>query len=118
MEKHPKVAALIKLSNAASIERYNISRDDVIGGFLDAVHAAGSSTEMTAAWREIGRMLGHYEPDRVEVKHTVENMTKNKLEQMSERELLELAEMDEFTLERDHDLVAKYEVLSPEHDDS
>lgn len=112
MEKHPRVSPLIKLANAASIQRYNISRDDVIHGFMDAVTAAGSSTELTAAWREIGRMLGHYEPDRVDVRHSVENMTRNKLESMSERELLELAEMDEFTLDRDHDLVTTYEVIA------
>jgi hypothetical protein len=78
---------------------------------MDAVNAAGSSTELTQAWREIGKMLGHYAPDQVEHKVTVENMTQNKLESMSDAELSLLAEMDEFTLPRSHDLVANYEVL-------
>jgi len=110
-EKHPKIAPLLKLMNSASIQKYNLTRDDVIAGFLDAVSAAGSSTELTAAWREIGKMLGHYEPERVEHTLTVDNMTVNKLETMTEKELLKMSEMDEFTLDRDHDLVADYKVL-------
>lgn len=110
-EKHPKIAPIINMATSASLERYQLSRDDVVSGFMDAVNAAGSSTELTAAWREIGRMLGHYAPEQHEHKVSVENMTLNKLETMSDRDLAELAEMDEFTLPRDHELVAKYEVL-------
>jgi len=81
---------------------------------MDAVAAAGSSTELTAAWREIGKMLGHYAPELHEHRVSVENMTLNKLETMSDRDLAELAEMDEFTLPRDHELVANYKVLDEE----
>ena len=110
-EKHPKIAPIISMATSASMERYQLSRDDVVSGFMDAVNAAGSSTELTAAWREIGKMLGHYAPEMHEHRVSVENMTLNKLETMSDRDLAELAEMDEFTLPREHELVAKYEVL-------
>jgi len=110
-EKHPKISPIISMATSASLERYQLSRDDVVSGFMDAVSAAGSSTELTAAWREIGKMLGHYAPEQHEHRVAVENMTLNKLETMSDRDLAELAEMDEFTLPRDHELVAKYEVL-------
>lgn len=111
LEKHPKIAPLIRLMNERGAERYDLSRDDVISGFMDAVNAASTSTELTAAWREIGRMLGHYSPDQIQVTHQVENMTLNKLEAMNEDELLQLAEMEAFTLPREHDLVASYEVI-------
>lgn len=110
-EKHPKIAPIIHMASSQSMERYQLSRDDVVSGFMDAVNAAGSSTELTAAWREIGKMLGHYAPEQHEHRVAVENMTLNRLETMSDRDLAELAEMDEFTLPRDHELVAKYEVL-------
>jgi hypothetical protein len=110
-EKHPKIAPIISMANARSMERYQLSRDDIVSGFLDAVNSAGSSTELTAAWREIGKMLGHYAPEQHEHKVSVENMTLNRLETMSDQDLAALAEMDEFTLPRDHELVARYEVL-------
>lgn len=116
LEKHPKISPLIRLMNERGIERYDLSRDDVISGFMDAVNAAGNSTELVAAWREIGKLLGHYAPDRIEVKHQVENMTLNKLEAMSEEELAKLADMEEFNLPPDHDLVANYEVLKDDED--
>jgi len=111
-EKHPKIAPIIRMANSSSLERYQLSRDDVISGFMDAVHSAGSSTELTAAWREIGKMLGHYAPEQINHNHTVENMTLNKLETMDDQALAELAEMDEFTVSRDHDLVADYKIIN------
>lgn len=113
-EKHPRIAPLILMMNERVIEKYDLSRDDVIAGFMDAVNAAANSSELTAAWREIGKMLGHYSPEKLDIRHqhSVENMTLNKLESLPEAELLKLAEMPEFTLDRDHDLVANYEVLS------
>jgi len=110
-EKHPKIAPIIRMSDSQSLERYQLSRDDVISGFMDAVQSAGSSTELTSAWREIGKMLGHYAPETINHKVTVENMTLNKLESMSDADLAELAEMDDFTLSRDHELVADYKVI-------
>ena len=110
-EKHQKISPIIRMANSQSMERYQLSRDDVVSGFMDAVNAAGSSTELTQAWREIGKMLGHYAPDTVEHKVTVENMTINKIETMSDADLARLAEMEEFTLPREHVLVGKYEVI-------
>jgi hypothetical protein len=111
LEKHPKIAPLIKLAVDAPIEKFRISREDVIQGFMDSINAASTSTELTAAWREIAKMQGYYAPDQIEIKHSVENMTLNKLEAMPESELAKLAEMEAFTLPREHDLVAQYEVL-------
>lgn len=115
-EKHPKIAPIIRMSDSQSMERYQLSRDDVISGFMDAVQAAGSSTELTGAWREIGKMLGHYAPETINHKVTVENMTLNKLESMSDADLAEMAEMEEFTLSRDHELVAEYKVIDDDGD--
>jgi hypothetical protein len=117
-ENHPKVKPIIQAANQYAVDRYNVTRDDVVSGLMDAVTAAGSSTELTQAWREIGKLLGHYESEKIEIHHSVENMTLNKLETLSEKELLQLAEMPEFQLEHDHDLVANYQVLPVEDDES
>jgi len=104
-EKHPKIIPVINMMNMQALDRYNVSRDDVVGGLLDAVNAAGSSTELTIAWREIGKMLGHYEPEKHVHQVSVENLTVNKLETLPESELRRMAGMEEFRLERDHELV-------------
>lgn len=47
-----------------------ITRDDVIAGMMDGVHAAATSTELIAAWREIGRLIGVYAPKQIKVDHS------------------------------------------------
>lgn len=77
---------------AARVERYHqqIHREDVVSGFLDAVHMAANSSELTGAWREIGRILGHYEPTRVDVTVT----KREEIQKLSDAELINLAAED------------------------
>jgi phage terminase small subunit len=48
-------------------EEARITRDDVIDGFMEAIRQAkllGDPSTQIAGWREIGKMLGYYEPER------------------------------------------------------
>lgn len=110
-EKHPAIRSAIESSNRITAHRLELQRDDIIEGFMDAVRNAATATELVAAWREIGKLTGAYEPLKVEVEHRVQDMTLNKLQQMSEKQLAELAGMREYAVEADDPLAAEYSVL-------
>jgi hypothetical protein len=99
MEKHPKIQKALGLVRQQIIEKYDVGRDDVLRGMFDAVQASGNATELVAAWREIGRIIGVYEPTKVEVMHKIEDVTIEKLQRLSTKELIELAEGKDFVVE-------------------
>jgi hypothetical protein len=103
MEKHPRVQRALGSARQMLIEKFDVNRDDVLRGMFDAVQASGSATELVAAWREIGRIIGAYEPSKLEVMHRIEDVTLDKLQRLSTKELIELAEGDGFTVEADVD---------------
>ena len=83
--------------------RMNLSREDVIEGMMDAARAASNSMELVAAWREIGRIIGAYEPIKVEHSHKLEE-SQARMRQLSDEELARLADMDG-ALEGDYEVV-------------
>lgn len=89
-ELTPAVLYFMSLAAKAAVRRSVVTKEDVIAGLLDAVDAAATSTELTAAWREIGRVVGAYEPQRMEIVNKVEDLTRDKLLTMSTKELIEL----------------------------
>lgn len=89
-EQHPKIIRYLSLSTRSAVRKTLISRNDVIDGLLDAVESAGSSMELTQAWREIGRIIGAYEPAKVDVSLKIESLRNEQLVEMSEGELLEM----------------------------
>ena len=111
LEKHPKVREAMRAAQTIAAERIELGRDDIVQGFMDAVNSAGTAMELVAAWREIGKMVGAYEPVKVDVRHSIDDMTLNKLQRMSEDELLELAGQDDFRLPADDALAGEFEVV-------
>lgn len=99
MERHPKIQKILGTARQQIIEKFDVDRDDVLRGMFDAVQASGNATELVAAWREIGRIIGVYEPARVEVMHKIEDVTLDKLQRLSTKELIELAEGRDFVVE-------------------
>lgn len=95
LERNPKIVAVMRAINKQAFKSLALTREDVLAGFMDAVNSAASSTELTAAWREIGRVIGAYEPEVVVVKT---DPTPEQLRMMSERELVQLAGEDAFDL--------------------
>lgn len=65
------VFTALEEERAALIAETDISKKDVLNGLLAAVACARDSTELVNAWREIGKLLGHYEETKVRVTQTV-----------------------------------------------
>jgi phage terminase small subunit len=66
-EKQPNVVYMINTRRKLLREEARITRDDVIDGFMEAIRQAkllGDPSTQIAGWREIGKMLGYYEPER------------------------------------------------------
>lgn len=81
---------VIRSENAQEME---ISRKDVLAGFVHAVRQADTMAEpltQIQGWKEIGRMLGYYAPEKHEHEHKgqIEHMHKQ-VEDMSTEELEE-----------------------------
>jgi len=90
LEKNPKVRAAIRWlikESTASIEE--LTKSDVMTGMMDAVNAAATSAELVMAWREIGKLLGAYEPERKVLE--IHDYSRDELRTLSDKDLLKLA---------------------------
>lgn len=85
MERHPKVRAAAKFVLEKGIGG-EVDRTTVLTGLMDAVQSASTSAELTMAWREIGKLVGAYAPDRTE--HVIRDLTHDRLRTVSDQELL------------------------------
>ena len=76
-------------------ETFRIKREDVLIGLREAIKDAkllSDPTAQIAGWREIGRMLGYYEPERKIIELSDHTPTAiQQLQEISTSELLELA---------------------------
>ena len=91
LERHPVIRTAIRASTQKAMKELALSRQDVLQGLLDAVDLAATSTELTAAWREIGKVIGAYEPQKVQI--DVHHVTSEQLRDMTTQELAVLANM-------------------------
>jgi hypothetical protein len=103
LERSPTVQLAIKEINEKAMNDLVLSRQDVINGMMDAVKAAASSTELVAAWREIGKIIGAYEPQKIAVTH--EMLLPEQLRVMSDRQLIVAAGMEGVTLDGEYEEV-------------
>ena len=92
LEKHPTIRTIMRQTNQRAADKLQLNRESVLNGLLDAVDAAATATELVMAWREIGKVIGAYEPTKVEI--DVNNLTAAQLRGMSGSELAALAGMD------------------------
>ena len=87
-------AALAARQRIAASEAW-LTRQDAISGLQEAIAVAlqqGNSAAMIAGWREIGRMLGFYEPEVHKVELGADGTRlQAKFTSMSDGELLALA---------------------------
>lgn len=102
LETRPLIREAMKAHARVAMHRMALTRDDVLAGFLDAVNMAQTATELTGAWREIGKMIGAYEPKKIDL--TIKGA--NAVKELSDEQLLELAAVD-----------GEFEVLSFEDED-
>lgn len=88
LEQDLRIRQAMQASTRLSQYQRRLTRDDVLAGFLDAAQIASTATELVGAWREIGRVIGAYEPAKVNVNVVHE------LKEMGDQELAQLAAVD------------------------
>jgi len=74
LETDPAIRMAVESAIRIHVHDRTVTRDDVRSGLLDAVRMSANSTELRAAWRELGLLEGHYEPKKVEVKGSMEEI--------------------------------------------
>lgn len=94
MSKDPAILKIYNIEKAHYAESCQITRKQVVEGFLEAAGMARTLADpvaLTGAFRELGKICGFYEP----VKRTIDinisgNVTMKRLESMSDADLLKL----------------------------
>jgi hypothetical protein len=91
---NPKVRALVDSLRQTHQAIAQYTREEFIGGLKEAIDMARLMSDpqtMIVGIRELGRACGYYEPQKVEIKHSVEGrVLLERLNTMSDQELLEL----------------------------
>ena len=94
--KNEKIRAELAARRAETAKRMALDRDRVIQELRAAVEVArtkGDASAMIAGWREIGRMLGFYEPEvcRIDVNLDGDRLMQH-IRAMTDAEVLRLAD--------------------------
>lgn len=64
-ERAPRVREAMRWAVQQGMKQAeDIDKNDVISGMMDAVTAAGTAAELVMAWREIGKLIGAYQPEK------------------------------------------------------
>lgn len=92
--KKPEVIAVIQRLQAENAAKLELSRQDVLNGLLEAVELArqqANPAALVSAWREIGRVIGCYQPEVKRVELSADGQAlQYKFAAMSDEELLEI----------------------------
>ena len=90
-----KFMVALETEHRRSRQVLNMSRKNVMRGILEAIDMAKDMRQpngMITGWKEIGRMCGFYEPERREIKLSVDGQQMiEQLRTVSKEKLLELA---------------------------
>lgn len=90
LENEPQIRMAVELSVRLKARETEITRDDVVGWMMDALRNSVTATEQLNAAKEIGKLLGHYEPTRVDINKTV-TLKQEQLRSMDDADLLRIA---------------------------
>ena len=109
--KNPKVIKAIAEARAEYAATTGMTRQKVIDGFVEAIDLGrikGDPLAMVSGWREIGKMCGFYEPTKTKVEVSVNGRVMvERINSMSDEELLRLAEGEGDFLEGEFKVVEK-----------
>lgn len=89
LERDTTVRTALEISIRLKAREHQVTRDDVLGMLQDAYRNAVTATEMVNAAKEIGRLLGHYEPQKIDIQKTV-TLKQEQLKSLSDEDLLRL----------------------------
>lgn len=106
---NPKITNAIAEERAEYARASGMTKQKVIDGFSEAIDMARIKADpvaMIAGWREIGKMCGFYEATKTEIKVSVQGQVLlQRLNSLSDEELLALAEGDPSVLEGEFSVV-------------
>ena len=89
-----RIASAIAAKQAENAAKLELTREEVLRGLCDAVKLAkeqGNPAAMVSAWREIGRVIGCYQPEVKRVELSAEGKAlQYHYAGMSDEELLEI----------------------------
>lgn len=109
--RNPKVIDAIAAERLEYAKASGMTKQKVIEGFSEAIDLArikGEPLAMVAGWREIGKMCGFYEAQKTKIEVSVQGQVLiNRLNTMSDAELLALAEGDPTVLEGSFNVVSE-----------
>jgi len=90
----PAVIEALGRLQARNAAKLGLTREDVLNGLLDTVKLAkeqANPAALVCAWREIGRVIGCYQPEVQRVALSADDrMLQHKYEAMSDAELLRI----------------------------
>jgi phage terminase small subunit len=95
----------------ADFEKANLmTKKRVMDGFLEAIDVArlqADSVAMTGGWREIAKMCGYYEPTKHKLEVSVNGQVViQKLQQLTDEQLLQLADGEADALDGEFQVIA------------
>jgi len=112
LDKTPAVRDALHAASKVARVKIDMNRDDVILGLMDSLDACSNATEMTNVWKEIGKIIGAYQPLKVEITHDIGEVTAHRLMSMSNKELFDMSKRpDIMQAPQDEVLDAEYQVL-------
>lgn len=107
--RNPKVKAAIAAEREEYARSSGMTKQKVIEGFSESIDLARIKADplaMIAGWREIGKMCGFYEAQKTEIKLSMQGQVLvQRLNSMSDAELLALAEGNPEVLEGEFSVV-------------
>ena len=103
MLQNPKITTALQYLHRKHEKASQMTRKKVMDGFLESIEMAklqGESAVMVAGWREVGRMCGYYAAEKrvIDINITAKRAV-DRLETLSDAELMEMIEKDEAALE-------------------
>lgn len=108
---NPKIQKAIAAARAEYASTTGMTRQKVIDGFVEAIDLGrikGDPLAMVSGWREIGKMCGFYEPTKTKVEVSVNGRVMvERINAMSDEELLRLAEGDGNVFDGEFSVVEK-----------
>lgn len=90
LENSPVAVEYMRSAHRIAHYDKQLTRNDVLNGLMDATHMAANATELVAAWREIGKVIGAYEPERKEISIT----DRRQIQELSDDDLAQLAAIE------------------------
>lgn len=107
--KNPRIQRAIAIERDEYAKASGMTKQKVIDGFAEAIDLARLKADpvaMIAGWREIGKMCGFYEAQKTEITVSMSGQVLiQRLNSMSDEELLQLAQKDMSVLDGDFQVV-------------